>query len=753
MATKTRKTGSGKRYRKRRSRGGSWAKAFLLTLLILVLGSGLVAVVFVGGIIAKAEKIDPSDIYTQIDRNSYLYDKDGELIETLYYTENREIIKYDAFPENLTNAFVAIEDKTFWTHHGFNFKRMLGAIIGKLTGRADAISGTSTITQQLARNVYLSDIKSQRTISRKITEMYYAYKIERALTKKEILEAYLNTIYLGYGCYGVDSAARTYFNKDVSELDLAECAALAALPQAPDTYALLSDDGEEEDKLDDFDLYANDASKERRDLTLALMKEQGYISEDEEKSANVNIKDILNPHFEKRNSKYTYFIDYVVSEVSKDLAHELAISEEEAAHMVYTGGLNIYSTIDPVAQSVILTEFEDDYNFPNAEGGEPVQAAMVITEVDTGNVVAMVGGRGQPRGAQLFNRATSPRQPGSSIKPLSVYSAALQRSFDYAAQGQPYPFQDFGYDRQGSKWWGNYITAGSYVLDERMTVNGETWPYNDSRTFSGGNTVRSALEKSLNTCAVKIQLQVGTDFSLEMLRRYGISTVQGDLTQGVNDANPAALGLGAMTYGTTPLDMASAYATFPAGGVRKSPSCYTRVESSEGKTLLENKVEKTTVLDEGVAWIMTDMLQGVVSHGIAGAASLPGVQSGGKTGTTNDAFDIWFCGFTPKYSAALWIGTDKNKEMYTRSATAAALWSRVMRQVPGYADGEYAMQPNDVVYSGGEYYTSGTEGGARSVRGSSSRTSDSGSQGRASGISGESSSREDFVDRFLGGGG
>ncbi len=300
-------------------------------------------------------------------------------------------------------------------------------MINMLLGRTDRISGTSTITQQLARNVYLADVKSQRTLRRKVSEMLYAWKIERTLSKDEILEAYLNTIYLGYGNYGISAAARTYFDKDVRDLTLAESAALAALPQAPDSLALLKDDREEGKTvyLEDYDVYANDASKERRNLVIDLMQEQGYISADEAASARVDIKDILRPHFEENASEYTYFSDYVVSEVAKDLAEEYKLTEEEAQRVVYTGGLQIKTTVDPEVQKIINEEFADDYNFPWS--AEEPEAAMVVTEVETGNVVAMVGGR-KKSGRRLFNRAVSPRQPGSSIKPLSVYAAALQKS-------------------------------------------------------------------------------------------------------------------------------------------------------------------------------------------------------------------------------------------------------------------------------------------------------------------------------------
>ena len=682
-----------------------------VTLLCLVLSAAAVLGAYVVFVAVTATDIDPENIYAHIDTSSVLYDKNGEQIDKVYYIEDRELVTINEIPEDTKDAFIAIEDKTFYEHHGFNLRRMIGAVINMLLGRTDRISGTSTITQQLARNVYLADVKSQRTLRRKVSEMLYAWKIERTLSKDEILEAYLNTIYLGYGNYGISAAARTYFDKDVRDLTLAESAALAALPQAPDSLALLKDDREEGKTvyLEDYDVYANDASKERRNLVIDLMQEQGYISADEAASARVDIKDILRPHFEENASEYTYFSDYVVSEVAKDLEVDYKLTEEEAQRVVYTGGLQIKTTVDPEVQKIINEEFADDYNFPWS--AEEPEAAMVVTEVENGNVVAMVGGR-KKSGRRLFNRAVSPRQPGSSIKPLSVYAAALQKSFDYAEKGETFPFVDYGFDRQGVYYWGDYITASSYVADEQMFVGGESWPQNFNHRFSGRQTFRTALQQSLNTCAVKIQLQTGADYSMDMLKKFGITTAADDPEEPVNDLNAAALGLGAMTYGVTPLEMAEAYAAFPNGGERNEPACYTEVTDSEGRLILSKRAEPVKVMDEGVAFIMTDCLKSVVSRGIAREASLYGVQVGGKTGTTNDTADIWFCGFTPKYSAALWIGTDHNSEMNTYSSRAASLWSRIMGQIPDVAEGEYPDMPSDVVMMNGEYYTEGTEPGA-----------------------------------------
>ena len=725
----------------------------LLTIIggLIILGAvAVLATVIITA--AKVGSINQDSLYANIERSSILYDIEGTEIDTLHYTEDRTIVSIDEMPDDLKNAFIAIEDKTFYSHHGFNWRRMFGAVLSKLTGRSSAISGTSTITQQLARNAYLAEIKSQRSISRKLSEMFIAWRLENTLTKDEILEAYLNTIYLGYGNYGVSAAARTYFSKEADELTLAECAALAALPQAPDSYALITEDPEGNEEIknisyysldsvggtktetedweaDDADAedgenagtgyYANDISKERRDLVLDLMADQKYISSDEAEGAKVDIIDILSPSFEKKGSAYTYFTDYVAGVVTNDLMEKYKISEEEAQRMVYTGGLQIHTTLRSDVQNAIYNEFQNDYNFPAAVDGSKVQASMVVTEVGTGYISGFVGGR-DAEGSNLFNRAISPRQPGSSIKPLTVYGAALQKSFEYAAKNKTFEYTDYGFDKQGVNYWGDYITASSVVVDEPLTINGEEWPQNFSKSYSGKQSLRTALQQSINTCAVKILWQVGLDYSMELLEKYGLTTLETDTSAQANDLNPAALALGAMTYGVTPLEMSLAYAAFPNGGSVNSAVCYTDVTDGKGKVLLKGESKSTKVLDEGVAWIMTDLLKSVVSRGIAGNAAIAGVEVGGKTGTTNDTFDVWFDGFTPDYAAALWIGTDLNVEMLGSSAQAAALWSRIMRQVDGVTEGEYREMPSNVIKANGEYYTDGTEKNAGKYTGGSS---------------------------------
>lgn len=801
-------------------------------------------------IITKAPKIDPVNIYDNIQQSSVIYNDEGRAVDSAYYTQDRKICKCEDMPENLVNAFVALEDKTFWKHHGFNWTRMIGAVFQSITG-SGKISGTSTITQQLARNVYLPETMSTRSIKRKVLEMYYAAVIERKLSKKEIVEAYLNTIYLGFGNYGVEAASESYFGKKPKDLSLVQCASLAALPQAPDSYALVQmlGSGETPDDNDTIikkrpnKYVANDESRNRRETCLALMKDQGYITEDQyNKAKGQKLTKFLNAQLSNKASKYSYFHEYLLDEVIQDLMEKYDYSEDKATDLVYTGGLNIYSTVDSHAQAMIVKEFNKDSNFPSIagystdgngniinsgggimlysyrnffnsknefklksqeckvnedgsltiksgyrlniyntsagyslefkptyvnEGGklymynggyinipekyksmddndnlvisakffkkypdwiklgkntatitenaytlpektiEP-QASMVIVEVGTGKIKAMVGGRKQ-QGRQLYNRALNPRQSGSSIKPISVYSGALQKSYDLASEGKKFPFKDTGHDRQGSKYYGDYLTASSVIVDERMTFNGQTWPQNASNSFSGAVTMRKALQNSINVCAVKLELQVGAEYIADLVEKFGITTL--DREGGTNDLNPAALALGGLTNGVIPLEMAQAYAAFPNGGVRQSSIAYTKVTDRNGKVLLTSKSESSKVLDEGVAFVMTDMLKSVISQGIGSPAGISGVQAGGKTGTTSSEFDIWFDGFTPSYAAALWIGNDVNMQLTSMSGPAAALWGKIMNQIPKAKKGHYKSQPSDVTHINGEYYTKGTESG------------------------------------------
>lgn len=841
------------------SEGFTWRTAVLI-LFALFLAAVIAVMVYVTVIIYHTPKIDADNIYSMLPQSSKVYDRKGKEVLTLFAGENRTNIKYEDMPEDLVNAFVALEDKTFWTHHGFNIIRIFGAIKEKLTN-GSSVGGTSTITQQLARNVFLKDRKSERTMKRKIQEAWYAIQIEHSLTKEEIMEAYLNTIYLGFNSNGVSAAARSYFNiKNLKHLNLAQCATLASLVQSPTVSAPIqiynSNDVPKDAKilqtteLGTFVL--SDASTGRRQTCLKLMYDQGYISKKRmEKASEMPVKKFVHPNYSAVTTKTNYFTDYVVTKIISDLQKKKDMTYEHAYDLVYKGGLKIYTTYNPKIQKIITNAFNNNGNYPHptsisynskgdmlnkkgqvamykygnfisknknlvlpkkearirddgalviyagkrmkiyktevngaidfsielptmfiwddnqlysvnggfvnipqqyktrtkkgnivvspeymnspetkkmiykAKNGGVVfkksiitlaqrtiqpQSAMTVIENKTGYVVALVGGRKQ-KGRMVYNRAVETRQPGSSIKPLAVYSAALQQSAEEAQAGKKHTYVNMKFDKQGTKGWGDYITASSYVADERMTVNGRAWPKNSGGGYSGNNTLRTAIKKSINTCAVKICAQVGVDYSSKMVKKYGITSL---VTEGaVSDMNFAALALGGMTHGVSTLEMANAYTTFPNLGTKtKEPICYRKVVDSNGEVILSAEdIGRKRVLDPGVAWIMTDLMKGVVQGGTGTAAAINGVQVAGKTGTTSDEYDLWFDGFTPKYTASLWMGNDINIRLSGMSGYAAGLWGRIMAQIPNVKSGSYKSMPSDVIRVGNEYYVKGTEKG------------------------------------------
>lgn len=813
-------------------------KQFLKFLICICLAIALAVTAYVAIIISRAPKIETNNIYSLLSQSSILYDDSGQVIDNVFGDENRTIVSIDQIPDHVQKAFIALEDKTFESHHGFNIIRIFGAVKDAVFNGGH-ISGTSTITQQLARNLYLTDEMSDRTLSRKITEAYYSVILEKKLSKSEILEAYLNTVNFGCG-YGVQTAAQAYFSKDIEDVTIAEAAALAAMPQLPSTYRLVlqvSADEITEDtdnlikKSDDYAYVWNDAAAGRIKTCLALMHEQGYITDEEyEEAKATEIKDMVNPNLDELNEVSNYFADYVITQVISDLQEEYGYDYAKASNLVYNGGIRIYTTMDSQAQQVIEKEFKDDSNFPepigyrtdskgnilNENGGVMLykysnyinsdgyfklksseykwnddgsltifagkrlaiydttvqgqtdysvefksmytiengkfysipggylnipqnyksrdsennllisaeffdeypeffiqdgkklktkdyslkqkviqpQSAMTIIDNQTGAIKAMIGGR-KTTGRMLYNRATAPRQPGSSIKPIAVYAAALQKSFDLAAEGETFPLVETGYDKQGTKLWGDYITAGSIVVDEPTKIEGRTWPKNSYNSYKGSYTFRRALQQSVNVCAVKILAQVGVDYSFDLAEKFGLTTLvkEGD----VNDLNLAALGMGGLTKGASTLEMASAYTTFVNDGIHKSYYCYTKVTNKSGDVLLEPKKTETEVLDSGVAWIMRDILQTVVSEGIGSYARVSGEKVGGKTGTTSDSYDIWFDGFTANYSAALWIGTDVNIKLSSMSPKAASLWGKIIAQVDNAKGGTYSKRPDNVV--------------------------------------------------------
>ena len=584
--------------------------------------------------------------------NSFIYAKESDsdeytLYETIKGKENREWVDSDKIPDTLKNAVVAIEDERFYKHHGVDWVRTIGAVKGWLLGGTQY--GGSTITQQLIKNITADNDYS---VKRKVNEIFRAFALEKEIDDKDrILVMYLNTIYLGYNSYGVQTAADRYFGKDVSQLDLAECAVLAGLTNNPSIY----------------DVYNHpDKVKSRQETILSQMLDQNMITEDE---YNAAVSEQLNyrPYEEYQKdvkSTYSYFTDEVIKDVINDLKEQKGYSELVAENMVYSGGLKIHATIDTKVQDALDSVYTDDSAFPNTEKyGEVPESAMVITDKQ-GDIVGIAGGRGEKTSSRGFSYASDARrQPGSSIKPLATYGPAMD-----AGIATP---DTTVYDR-------------ALIQDEE----GNPWPMNDGKYPTGrAMTVKEGMTRSLNTISAQLLKQLTPQKSYEfMTQQLGFKLVDSRTNEDgtvQSDIDLAPLALGALTDGVTVREMAGGFSTFINDGVYGGTRTYTKVTDSEGNTIMEN----TPNTDKGFTnvrtdYYMLDCLQNVTAHGTAYGIQLDGVETGGKTGTTTSNTDIWFCGITPKYSGAVWVGYEHNYRLdglYGRNA--AEIWLAVMQKV------------------------------------------------------------------------
>lgn len=526
--------------------------------------------------------------------SSQVFDSHGRLITTLHSDQNRLPIDINKVPQNLQNAFIAAEDNRFYEHIGIDPIGIFRAIFANLTNRGIA-QGGSTITQQLAKNAFLSQ---EQTLKRKIQEAMLALEIEHKYSKKEILEMYMNQIYFGQGAYGIQTAAKTYFNKDVNELTLTQCAMLAGLPKSPNYYSPFNNLNE---------------AKKRKNVVLDQMVKYGYVSATEAEDAKNQDLGLSKSHQSKEADEYASFIDYVSQQVAKKYGDDA----------LYKEGLKIYTTMDVDKQHAAVRAMRNlPNNYTDENGLTQPQAAIVSIDPKTGHILAMVGGRGQ----DSFNRASmAVRQPGSAFKPF-VYLTALQHD----------------------------MTPDTTMNDQPVTY-GNWSPKNAGGSYSGTMTLSDALAHSVNTIAVQLADQVGTKNIIANAKKMGITTLD------AKDDN-LAMALGGLTKGVTPLEMASAYGTFANKGVHVKPTAIVKILDRNGNVLedastLEKEETKTRVMSEREAYEMTTMLEGVIDHGTGTAAAI-GRPAAGKTGTTDDNKDAWFVGYTPDIVTAVWIGDD-----------------------------------------------------------------------------------------------
>ena len=633
------------------------------TLILIGCTTGAIlacfAATYIKTVIIPQDYVDASAYSMNLSSTIYYTDPstgEAKELRTLHGEENRVKVDYEEIPEDLINALVAIEDQRFWKHQGVDWRRTGGAFLNMFLGMKDTYGG-STITQQLIKNMTQND---DVTVKRKILEIFRALEFERNYSKEEILEMYLNYIYLGESCYGVGTASLTYFGKPVSELSLAQCASLIGITNNPSRY---------DPYISDYTLEQN---KLRQEIILNEMLEQGYITQAEHDAAVAEeLVFVGRGQGTTSTTVYSYFEDQLIKDVIADLKAEYDLSDQMASQWVYNGGLSIYCTQNPDIQAKVDAVYEDLSNFnATSSTGAQLQSAITVIDNATGNVVAVAGGVGEKTGSLTLNRALSQRQPGSAIKPLAVYAPAL----------------DLG-----------VITPATVIDDSPYSFDGDggsPWPVNSYGYYRGLTNVYNGLQDSINTLAVKVLAnytspQVAYDF---LVNNLGFSTdhlvVQEERNGTVfSDIGLAQLALGGLTDGVTTLEMASAYSAFPRGGLYIEPRTYTKVERVDPDTgavtvLLDNQAESHAAMKDSTAWYINTMLQNVVRNGTGTSARFDGMTIAGKTGTTTSRKDLYFVGYSAYYTAAVWSGFDQPERMSSGlQQQSAVTWKKVMSAI------------------------------------------------------------------------
>ena len=692
-----------KKRRKKRSVNGKIGKVALIVAVIIGFAVAGAALGTVFGILQSTEMLNTADVMPD-SYTSVIYDDEGNAVDKLHGSENREYVKLSAITKNMQNAVVAIEDERFFDHNGIDPKGIMRAMVENVK-TMEFSQGASTITQQVIKNEVLTNEKS---LTRKIKEQYLAVSLENALekqlgskedAKKYVLELYLNTIALHHGLHGVEAASQYYFGKHASELTLAESAMIAGITKHPSKYA--PDANEEE-------------SRKRQLTVLGKMLDLDMITQEQHDAA---VAEDVFGHLvckaneeEQGNAKHNWFVDAAVQQIKADLVEKKNMSEAQASNMIYSGGLQIYTTMDSYMQETAEAAFKNDNNFPAGDGSldvtylisvldtenpnesknqshyernatvqsqeeadafvenvkkellddthvlvldkltvsKSLQAAMVIMDQQNGHVKALVGGRGEKPGDSVFNRATHAlRQQGSTMKPLAAYAPAI----------------DTG-----------KLMPGSIIIDEPVTYGGWS-PKNWDGQYIGPTTARQGIWHSMNVLAVKTFTMVGAETAYDYLLDFGFTTID-------ERDKAATTALGGLTQGVSVLEETAAYATIANGGTYFEPVYYTEVKDHDGNLLLDNKDQEThRVLKETTAYMLTDMMRDVISRGTGGQAGISGMNVSGKTGTTNDTIDLTFYGYTPYYTGGIWMGYDTQKEIKSAGNAHLKIWRSVMSDI------------------------------------------------------------------------
>ena len=554
-----------------------------------------------------------------------VYDSDGNRIALLQNDKNIIYLTSDQIPELVKQAFVSIEDKRFYKHHGSDPFAIVRAVTS-LLGKGRITQGGSTITQQLVRNIYLT-----HTIrwERKVEEIFIAHAMEREYSKDELLEFYINNIYFSNGCYGIEAASQKYFSRSVSDLDLSETAFLCAIPNNPSIYDPLTH---------------ADKTIERRNLILQNMLDDGIINEQQYTDA-VNEKITLNPYSPSYTRTWAH--TYIYECATRALMGVTGKDYDTCHDMLYNNGYKVYTSIDMEAQELLQTTVDtelEDYNTRNNNGSYALQASAVTIDNTTGLVTAIVGGRSQDDVSADYNRAyLSFRQPGSSIKPLIVYTPALERGY----------------------------TASSTVVDSK-----EPDGPSNAGSYSGAISLRTAVEQSKNTVAYKLFRELTPEVGLQYLLNMNFSSIQ-------DSDYVLSAALGGLSKGASCLEMTSAYATLENEGVFRQPTCVTLITDSKGNVVVRPETEEKQVYQSSAAHEMTNILEGVLTRGTAHGKALTNMPCAGKTGTTNDNIDGWFVGYSAYYTTGVWVGFDSPRSTHSLSGATYPLdiWYNYMTEL------------------------------------------------------------------------
>ncbi len=681
-----------------------------LLLLGIVTGAFMAcyAAVYIKTVIIPQASLDLSS-YSLNENSVISYEKDGQLVElqTLVGAENRQWVDYEDIPQDLINAVVVVEDKRFYEHNGVDWYRTAGAFVNMFIGMRNTFGG-STLTQQLVKNITEYD---DVTVKRKILEIFTALELEKNYSKEDIITYYLNEIYLGQGCYGVQSASQMYFGKDVSELSLAECASLAGITNNPSLYSpystlevtryqcsnckkysLTKDDVCSEcgakDSFDDGTVWtARDYNKSRQEMILNLMadpEESGdrVISKEEAEKAKAEElvfrsdwddekKEEYNNANTSTKTVYSWYVEAVIDEVTADLMEQTGLSYEVVTKMVYSGGLQIVVPYDPEVQAAVDAVYNDKSNLNYvSQSGQEMKSGITVVDNETGYVVALAGDVGEKTINRGWNHATDTvRQPGSSIKPLAVYAPAIEEGL---------------------------ITPAT-VTDDVPRWMGSYWLKNEPNRYRGLTTVLEGVTVSINTVSANVMEMLTPRTSYEyMTEKFGISTLVEETDVGISQ-----LAIGGLTKGISTFEMAAAYATFPRDGAYTEATTYLTVKDHDGNLLIDNTPSTEYILEQRTTYYINQMLTNVVSSGTGTAARISGQIVAGKTGTTDNAYDQWFVGYTKHYTAAVWIGYSNSESiggMWPSPSTL--LWQKVMSRVHENLPKESFTEPAGLVTVG-----------------------------------------------------